>query len=147
MTIELIKRQSKPSTTLLKMKLAILATSLGAAAAFAPSSSGAQSSTAVRMSEPMTEEPVVAAVEEPVVPAVKPINGWVPDETKPLYGLPGAIAPLGFFDPLGFSNVKELTGAKRLREAEVMHGRVAMMATIGYIIGGKRCVLEPIIFY
>ena len=60
---------------------------------------------------------------------------WTPDENKPLYGLPGAIAPLGFFDPLGFSKDVELTGAKRLREAEIMHGRVAMMATIGYLIG------------
>ena len=60
--------------------------------------------------------------EEPVVPAIAPINGWVPDADKPLYGLPGASAPLGFFDPLGFSKL-ELVGAKRLREAEVMHGR------------------------
>merc|ERR1712025_385565 len=29
----------------------------------------------------------------------------------------------------------ELSGAKRIREAEIMHGRVAMMAAIGYLIG------------
>merc|ERR1719444_296155 len=76
----------------------------------------------------------MAEVEE-VVPQVAPINGWVPDESKPCYVLPGAIAPLGFFDPLGFSNGKELVGVNRLREAEIMHGRVAMMATVGYLIG------------
>ena len=61
----------------------------------------------------------------PAEPVVAPINGWVPDATKPCYGLPGASAPLGFFDPLGFSKDKELVGVKRLREAEIMHGRVA----------------------
>jgi len=69
------------------------------------------------------------------VPAFAPINGWVPDEKLPCYGLPGAIAPLGFFDPVGFTKDKDLSEVKRFREAEVMHGRVAMMATLGYIIG------------
>merc|ERR1739842_40498 len=32
---------------------------------------------------------------------------------------------------------------KRIREAEIMHGRVAMMATVGYIIGES----TPTIFY
>jgi len=72
---------------------------------------------------------------EPVVPAVAPINGWVPDESKPCYGLPGISAPLGFFDPLGFTKDMDLNGVKRFREAEVLHGRVAMMATVGYLIG------------
>merc|ERR1739845_301153 len=34
----------------------------------------------------------------------------------------------------GFSKT-DLNGVKRLREAEIMHGRVAMMASVGYIIG------------
>ena len=63
------------------------------------------------------------------------VLAWNPDADKPCYGLPGAVAPLGFFDPLGFSKNKELGGVKRLREAEIMHGRVAMMATVGYLIG------------
>merc|ERR1712127_333981 len=80
----------------------------------------------------------VAVVEEPVVeaaPLVPAINGWVADESLPLWGLPGAVAPLGFFDPIGFSKDMDLNGVKRFREAEVMHGRVAMMATVGYLIG------------
>jgi hypothetical protein len=66
---------------------------------------------------------------------VTPINGWVPDANLPCYGLPGAIPPLGFFDPMGFSENMSVEGVKRLREAEVMHGRVAMMACVGFIIG------------
>ena len=74
-------------------------------------------------------------MEVPVVPTVAPINGWVPDDKLPCFGLPGAIAPLGFFDPLGFTKDMELLGVKRFREAEIMHSRVAMMAVLGYIIG------------
>lgn len=121
------------------MKIAILSATLGVASAFAPASNVAPS-TSLRMSEPetITEEPIVnaeGAVAVPATPAVTPLNGWVPNASLPCYGLPGAIAPLGFFDPLGFSKDKELMDVKRLREAEIMHGRVAMMATIGYIIG------------
>ena len=42
---------------------------------------------------------------------------------------------LGFFDPLGSTKDMELLGVKRFLEAEIMHGRVAMMATVGYLIG------------
>ena len=116
------------------MKLSILSATIGAACAFTPSPTQTSMKTSVHMSETAVTEETMAEVEE-VVPQVAPINGWVPDESKPCYGLPGAIAPLGFFDPLGFSNGKELVGVKRLREAEIMHGRVAMMATVGYLIG------------
>lgn len=40
------------------------------------------------------------------------INGWAPDAKKPLFGLPGAIAPFGFFDPLGFAKDASLNDAK-----------------------------------
>ena len=39
----------------------------------------------------------------------------------------GDIPPLGFFDPLGLS---EKNNAKYLREAELQHGRLAMLATV-----------------
>ena len=106
------------------MKLAIIAALAGSAAAFAPSTSIIASTTSLHM-----ETPIDAA------PAVKAINGWVPNSKEGSYGLPGAISPLGFFDPLGFTKDKGVDGVKRLREAEVMHSRVAMMATLGYIIG------------
>jgi len=43
----------------------------------------------------------------------------------------GSVMPLGFFDPLGFSKVGDEKGFNQLRAAEIKHGRVAMMASIG----------------
>lgn len=106
----------------------ILAALAGSAAAFAPSTSVVSTSSAIRMSEVPVEE-------TPFVPPPLKINGWSADASLPCYGLPGAVSPLGFFDPLGFTNEMELNGVKRFREAEIMHGRVAMMATLGYLIG------------
>eukprot|EP00579_Thalassiosira_antarctica_P011420 CAMPEP_0201925406 /NCGR_PEP_ID=MMETSP0903-20130614/14643_1 /ASSEMBLY_ACC=CAM_ASM_000552 /TAXON_ID=420261 /ORGANISM="Thalassiosira antarctica, Strain CCMP982" /LENGTH=234 /DNA_ID=CAMNT_0048463079 /DNA_START=36 /DNA_END=740 /DNA_ORIENTATION=+ len=112
------------------MKLTILAAVAGSAAAFSPSASIGASSTALRMSEPDTE-----VEQSPFVPDSFVLNGWSADAALPMHGLPGAVAPLGFFDPLGFSKGADLSKAKRLREAEVMHGRVSMMAVVGYLIG------------
>jgi hypothetical protein len=106
------------------LPLVVLASS---AAAFAPASSSVTRSAVVLAAD--------VAPEEPAAPVVKPINGWVADGSKPCWGLPGNIGPLGFFDPLGFTKDKELGEVKRIREAEIMHGRVAMMATVGYLIG------------
>merc|ERR1711869_195105 len=46
----------------------------------------------------------------------------------------GAMAPMGFFDPLGFSKVGDKEGWRKLRAAELKHGRVAMMAAVGAVI-------------
>merc|ERR1712146_253855 len=45
----------------------------------------------------------------------------------------GAMAPLGFFDPAGFSKVGDEEGFRNLRPAELKHGRVAMMAALGFV--------------
>ncbi|GMI00702.1 hypothetical protein TrST_g8821 [Triparma strigata] len=83
----------------------------------------------------------VVGGESPAIPTSEfsntaPINGWVPSSTSPCFGLPGVVAPTGYFDPIGFSRSGiTLSEVKRYREAEVQHGRVAMLATVGYIIG------------
>uniref|UniRef100_A0A7S1WC71 Uncharacterized protein n=1 Tax=Alexandrium catenella TaxID=2925 RepID=A0A7S1WC71_ALECA len=46
----------------------------------------------------------------------------------------GAMMPLGFFDPLGFTKVGDEAGFRKLREAEMKHGRVAMMASLGLLV-------------
>lgn len=98
--------------------------------------SGEDQAVAAPTFESANDAGILQTDEMPAVPAVAPINGWVPDESKPCFGLPGAIAPTGFFDPLGFARTGiSLNEIKRNREAEVMHGRVAMIAAVGYLAG------------
>lgn len=49
--------------------------------------------------------------------------------TKPVAGV---LAPLGFFDPLKFSSKVSEGRFKFYQEAEIKHGRVAMLASIGF---------------
>jgi hypothetical protein len=63
------------------------------------------------------------------------VNGWVADPSKFCAGLPGSIAPFGNFDPLGLISDFSVEEIKRYRESEVTHCRVAMLATLGYLVG------------
>ena len=52
----------------------------------------------------------------------------------------GVQAPLGFFDPLGLSKDGDVYSFKRRRSVEIKHGRICMLATMGYItpeVAGK----------
>lgn len=53
--------------------------------------------------------------------------------TSPFANEIGAQAPLGFFDPLGMVGDGTQARFDRLRLVEVKHGRVAMMAVVGYL--------------
>jgi hypothetical protein len=48
--------------------------------------------------------------------------------------LPGAVAPLGYFDPVGFCKDKSEGECKKIRESELKHGRIAMIAFLGIIV-------------
>lgn len=45
----------------------------------------------------------------------------------------GVQAPVGFFDPAGMTKDGDVEGFKRRRATELKHGRVAMLACMGYI--------------
>ena len=47
--------------------------------------------------------------------------------------LPGSVAPIKEFDPLGFSTGMSKQDMYLMREAELMHGRVGMMASAGFL--------------
>jgi len=54
-----------------------------------------------------------------------------------LEGMAGSSAPLGYFDPLGFSKDASPETMKKYRECELKHGRVAMLACFGMITADK----------
>merc|ERR1712157_539307 len=45
----------------------------------------------------------------------------------------GVQAPLGFWDPIGYTADGNVENFKRRRQTEIKHGRIAMLATMGYI--------------
>jgi len=45
----------------------------------------------------------------------------------------GVQAPVGFWDPLGLAANGDVASFKRRRESEIKHGRICMLATMGYI--------------
>ena len=53
------------------------------------------------------------------------------------YGLPGNGNILGDFDPAGFMDGKDKLEVFRLREAELAHGRVSMLASAGFLVQEK----------
>ena len=42
-------------------------------------------------------------------------------------------APVGFFDPAGFAADGNAVNFARRRQTEIKHGRIAMLAAMGYI--------------
>merc|ERR1719251_478090 len=50
--------------------------------------------------------------------------------------MPGATAPFPGFDPLGLANLGSEATLAWFRAAELKHGRVAMLATTGYLVQG-----------
>ena len=53
------------------------------------------------------------------------------------YGLPGSLDPVKNFDPAGFAADATLDQMKMYREAEVTHGRVSMLAVLGFLVQEK----------
>lgn len=90
------------------MKLAIVAALAGSAAAFAPA--------------PASKTTTSLGAFFDQVSANNPLAGEI-----------GAQAPLGFFDPLGAVADGDKENFDRLRWIELKHGRVAMLAVVGYL--------------
>ncbi|KXZ42803.1 hypothetical protein GPECTOR_117g368 [Gonium pectorale] len=63
-------------------------------------------------------------------------GGDVPVTIEYLKGLPGVTAPFAdVFDPAGFAKTASVRDVRRWRESEIVHGRVSMLAALGFIVG------------
>merc|ERR1719487_1008930 len=61
---------------------------------------------------------------------------WANYTDSPLRAFEGELgvqAPVGFWDPVGFAKDGNAENFKRRRETEIKHGRISMLATMGYI--------------
>jgi len=86
-----------------------------------------------------------SSVKTTVLSANKEQDGWVPDQNAFAYGLPGALPPFEEgFDPLNLSEGKTLQEIKYWREAELQHGRTAMLAVIGFLVTEEPIEFHPL---
>ena len=109
--------------------VAAFTTMMGFASAFAPNNAGSNAATHLRAADIAAEKTPEKAKKWPKV------NGWVADPSKFCAGLPGSTDPMGQFDPMNLTATMSIEEIKRYRESEVTHGRVAMLATLGYLVG------------
>lgn len=58
----------------------------------------------------------------------------VGDENFDVKQMPGVLPPVGFFDPAGLSTNKSEQRMRWFRESEIKHGRVAMLAAVGFVV-------------
>jgi hypothetical protein len=56
----------------------------------------------------------------------------VTNDVKDMAGVSG---PLGFFDPIGYATTTSAGKIAFYREVELKHGRLAMLATLGFLVG------------
>jgi len=66
---------------------------------------------------------------------VAPKAARAPVAMKALEDMPGAMPPVGVFDPWGLADTGNEETLLWYRAAELKHGRVAMLATAGWLIG------------
>jgi len=58
--------------------------------------------------------------------------------------MPGALPPVGVFDPLGFCKDASSQKLGQYREAELQHGRVAMLAVVGFLVTEEPIEYHPL---
>ncbi len=102
------------------MKLAVISTLFAGAAAFAPA--------------PVAKSGSALSATRAVKDAPKKKNISFGEDNINDTGLIGDLPPVGFFDPAGFAAKASPEELSRYREVEIMHGRFAQLAIIGFLV-------------
>ena len=69
---------------------------------------------------------------KPAILAASGVKGSGNESTEFVQQMPGITPPTGFFDPAGLSRMNTPSQLRYSREAELKHGRVAMLAALGF---------------
>jgi light-harvesting complex I chlorophyll a/b binding protein 1 len=77
---------------------------------------------------------LLAATAAAFAPASKTVSTTALAASSPYENEPGVIFPTGFFDPLGLSTKASPEQFARWRTVELKHGRISMLAIIGYVV-------------
>ena len=80
---------------------------------------------------------VALAVRGAALAARAPLSCSVMQERFSVLDMPGVTAPLGFWDPMGFCDGATEGKIKFYREVEIKHGRVAMLASLGFLVAER----------
>lgn len=75
-----------------------------------------------------------ALIQQPINPRSKVVREGAFSDPNFCDGLPGSLPPAGQWDPLGFTKDISAGDIRRYREAETQHGRVAMLAVVGFLV-------------
>mmetsp|Transcript_27082 Transcript_27082/g.42076 ORF Transcript_27082/g.42076 Transcript_27082/m.42076 type:complete len:247 (-) Transcript_27082:227-967(-) len=67
--------------------------------------------------------------------AKRRVSGPEMDGNFDIKQLAGVTAPVGFFDPVGFTSDKSEGKVRFYREVELKHGRLGMLAALGFLVG------------
>jgi hypothetical protein len=86
---------------------------------------------AIRFSAPMQAVAMHSSIRMQVDMEAPPAD---PNAGKFCFGLPGSIAPIENFDPMNMLEGKTQAEVMTLREAELTHGRVGMLAAMGFLV-------------
>mmetsp|Transcript_13258 Transcript_13258/g.25918 ORF Transcript_13258/g.25918 Transcript_13258/m.25918 type:complete len:258 (+) Transcript_13258:73-846(+) len=127
---------------LFTLSLLALASATPMTALRKPASAAIQQRT--RMSHRLNN--IVAKSSEPAAAPEPASESAAPEPIKKAYTYNAGSAPLGpYFDPLGFSKGKSESEMKRIREAEITHSRVAMLAVLGFLF--QEALLDRPLFF
>ena len=89
---------------------------------------------AIRLQQPKEEEEVEPLPFEDPGEDGPAILDNEPEPSFSVQSMPGISGPLGFFDPAGFSESATEGRLRFYREVELKHGRVSMLAALGFPI-------------
>ena len=107
------------------MKSVVIATLIASAAAFAPAQTASKTTSLAAVKKaPVKKAPVKKA----------PVKKAAAKKSVGFEDALGAQPPLGFYDPLGLVADGDQAEFDRLRFIELKHGRISMLAVLGYLV-------------